>query len=75
MSLQDLRRKIDAVDTRILELLSERARLAQEVGLSKTRTASQFFAPERERQIFERLGSENPGPFPTSAIQIGRAHV
>ena len=69
MSLQDLRRKIDAVDTRILELLSERARLAQEVGLSKTRTASQFFAPERERQIFERLGSENPGPFPTSAIR------
>ncbi|MFY7952052.1 MAG: chorismate mutase, partial [Armatimonadaceae bacterium] len=53
MSLQELRRQIDAIDTEILELLSRRARLAQEVGLSKSRTASQFFAPERERQIYE----------------------
>lgn len=69
MSLQDLRRQIDALDSQILELLSQRARLAQEVGQSKTRTAAQFFAPERERQIFERLTSQNPGPFSANAIR------
>lgn len=69
MSLQELRRQIDAIDSKILELLSDRARLAQEVGHSKSRTASQFFAPERERQIFERLSGENPGPLPSSAVK------
>lgn len=69
MSLQDLRRQIDAIDSELLSLLSQRARLAQEVGHGKSRTATQFFSPERERQIFERLTKENAGPLPKDAIQ------
>lgn len=69
MSLQDLRRQIDDLDTQILQLLSDRARLAQEVGKGKTRTATQFFSPERERQIFERLHKVNQGPLPPDAIR------
>ena len=55
MSLQDLRRQLDEIDSRLLELLSDRARVIQEVGHLKTRNATQYFNPERERQIFERL--------------------
>jgi chorismate mutase/prephenate dehydratase len=69
MSIEDLRKKIDAIDTQLLDLLSDRARLAQEVGRSKTRTAGQFFAPERERQIFERLKERNKGPLSQDAVQ------
>lgn len=69
MSLQDLRRQIDDIDTHMLELLSQRARLAQEVGHGKARTATQFFSPERERQIFERLTRENKGPLPAEALR------
>jgi chorismate mutase/prephenate dehydratase len=69
MSLQDLRRQIDAVDDEILKLLSRRAELAQEVGKSKSKEASQFFRPERERQIFERLTEANPGPLNKDAIR------
>lgn len=69
MPLQELRRQIDAIDSKILELLSERAQLALEVGHGKTRTASQYYAPERERQIFERLLAANRGPFPDTAIR------
>jgi chorismate mutase/prephenate dehydratase len=69
MSLQDLRRQIDAIDSELLELLSARARLVQEVGESKARTATHFFTPERERQIFERLVAQNPGPLPATAIR------
>ena len=69
MSLQDLRQKIDAIDTQMLELLSERARIAQEVGRTKDRSATQYFSPERERQIFERLGQLNTGPLGKDAIQ------
>jgi chorismate mutase/prephenate dehydratase len=69
MSLQDLRRQIDEADTQILNLLTERARLAQEVGHGKSRSATQYFSPERERQIFERLTKENKGPLPSEAIR------
>jgi chorismate mutase/prephenate dehydratase len=69
MSLQDLRRQIDSIDDQILQLLSERARLAQEVGHGKTRTDGLFYRPERERQIHERLVMQNAGPFPASAIR------
>jgi chorismate mutase/prephenate dehydratase len=68
MSLQDLREKIDAIDEQVLNLLSDRARLAQEVGHFKSSTATDYFKPERERQIFERLKEMNPGPFPDAAI-------
>lgn len=69
MSLQDLRKQIDAIDAQLLELLSQRARLVQEVGHSKGRSQTQFFSPERERQIFERLAAENPGPLPNLALK------
>ncbi|GAB4465946.1 MAG: prephenate dehydratase [Armatimonadaceae bacterium] len=69
MSLQDLRQKIDAIDSRLLELLSERAQVVQEVGHSKSQTSSQYFNPERERQIYERLFKNNPGPYSNDAIR------
>jgi chorismate mutase/prephenate dehydratase len=69
MALEDLRQQIDAIDSELLQLLSDRARLAQEVGKNKVRTAGNFFAPERERQIFERLRANNQGPLSNDAIQ------
>ncbi len=69
MSLQDLRKQIDVIDNQLLTLLSERARLAQEVGHAKGRTQASFFTPERERQVFEKLLSENPGPLPGTALR------
>jgi chorismate mutase / prephenate dehydratase len=70
MALQELRRRIDAIDAQILDLLSQRAQLAQEVGHAKGRSATNnYFAPERERQIFERLEEGNRGPFPNAAIR------
>lgn len=68
-TLQQLRGDIDAVDAQLLELLSRRADLALQVGQNKSRTATQFFSPERERQIYERLQKENAGPLPPEALR------
>jgi chorismate mutase/prephenate dehydratase len=57
--LDRLRAAIDAVDDRILESLSERARLAREVGSLK---AGQAYRPEREAQVLRRIKESNPGP-------------
>ena len=66
--LDELRQEIDALDAAILDLLSDRARVVQEVGRTKSRTAAQYFAPERERRIFDRLDSLNKGPLGNMAI-------
>jgi chorismate mutase/prephenate dehydratase len=60
--LETIRKEIDALDDKLVELLSRRAELAQEVGRVKDRADKPFFTPERERQIYERLSQANPGP-------------
>lgn len=69
MSLDDLRKGIDEQDEKILEALSERARLAMEIGKIKQSSNSAFYVPERERAVFNKLQERNPGPLPNQAIK------
>lgn len=65
-----LRGEIDRMDDEIVRLINERARIAIEVGkVKKAAGSNAFYSPERERLIFERLGTNNPGPFPTDALK------
>ena len=66
--LERLRREIDAVDRLILEKLNERARLVQEVGRHKESEATPVYAAARERDLVERLRSDNEGPFPDAGL-------
>jgi chorismate mutase / prephenate dehydratase len=60
-SLEAIRRDIDEVDRRLVELLGRRVELASEVGRLKGRDGRPFFTPEREREIYDRLRRENRG--------------
>jgi chorismate mutase len=53
--LDTLRRAIDAVDSRLLELIHERVRLVLEVGSYKAKHGLAIYDPERERRLLERL--------------------
>jgi len=66
--LSELRQRIDDVDARLLELLGERGRLVQEVGVFKHATQAPVWRPEREAQILRRLAERNPGPLPDAAL-------
>src|SRR5512147_498518 len=70
-TLPELRAAIDALDTELLRLLNERARIASEVGEVKRASAPDmpFHAPAREREVLARLERLNAGPFPTGAIR------
>ena len=65
-ALARIRDRIDAIDNELLQLLSERAGLALEVG--KVKEAHQgdaqpvYYRPEREARILTRLKQRNPGP-------------
>src|SRR5690349_14287931 len=67
-SLGEIRQQIDSVDARLVELLSDRVRLAQEIGLIKAGDQRPFFTPEREREVFERLDAINRGPLQTRQL-------
>jgi len=62
--LGDIRESIDAIDARIQDLLNERARFAQLVGISKTATgkAVDFYRPEREAEVLRKALERNQGP-------------
>ena len=63
-ALTAVRDRIDAVDEKIHQLLNERARLAQQVGLSKSRDGKtvDFYRPEREAEVLRRARERNRGP-------------
>ncbi len=68
-TIDQLRTAIDSIDDRIVALLNERSRVVLEVGRLKSGNNMQFHVPGRERQIYERLLSLNPGPFPNDALR------
>ena len=61
-NLSRLRVAIDAVDRQLLDLLNQRAALANEVGGIKRAEGSPVFRPEREAQVINGLQHANPGP-------------
>src|ERR1700683_1344980 len=64
MDVADGRKKIDELDRRLVELLSERARAAVEIGRLKRNTSLPIYEPERERVVFENVRRMNQGPLP-----------
>lgn len=62
MDIADWRKKIDELDRRLVELLNQRARAAQEIGRLKKNTQMPIYEPDREKKIFENVAQVNAGP-------------
>ncbi len=61
-SLAELRVQIDSLDQRLLDLLNQRARVAELVGEVKKREGTPFFRPDRVAQVIEKMQKSNVGP-------------
>ncbi|RJQ23292.1 MAG: prephenate dehydratase [Nitrospiraceae bacterium] len=68
--LDELRKKIDELDLRIVGLLNERAGVAIEIGKAKQNKNLNMHSPAREKEILRRLAEINPGPFPDNALKL-----
>jgi chorismate mutase-like protein len=64
MDIEDWRKKIDELDRKLVQLLSERARAAVEIGRLKRNTNLPVYEPDRERIVFSNVQQANPGPLP-----------
>lgn len=64
----ELRKRIDTLNIELLELLSERALLVQQIGVLKRKQGIHQFDPEREKQMLVHIVRNNLGPFDNQAI-------
>ncbi|MHC5060949.1 MAG: prephenate dehydratase [Planctomycetota bacterium] len=69
MSLEELRKKIDDIDSKLIELLNARAQVVVEVGKIKSQTNGPIYAPGREKEVLEKIARANKGPLPDKTLQ------
>lgn len=68
MNINKLRGEIDILDSKIVELLNKRANVAEKIGIIKKRSRAQIYAPDREKQVFKRVTSNNKGPLSNECL-------
>ena len=61
-ALAALRVQIDALDKQLLQLVNDRAKVAEQVGEIKRAEGSPFFRPDRVAQVIDKITQANPGP-------------
>lgn len=69
MDIADWRRKIDDIDRKLVDLLSERARAAHEIGRLKREVGMPIYEPDRERKVFDNTKQANRGPLADRDLQ------
>lgn len=69
MNIADWRRQIDEIDRKLVELLSQRAKAAHEIGKLKRDLKMPIYEPDREKAVFENARQVNRGPLPDRDLQ------
>ena len=68
MTIPQWRRKIDALDRKLVKLLSARARCSLAIGRLKRASGLSLFHHQRELEISRNVRRANSGPLSDSAI-------
>lgn len=68
-NLEQLRGRLDSINRTLLELLSERAVIVQEIGHLKEKQGVPKFDPVREKKMLDDLVKSNKGPFTDETVQ------
>ena len=69
MSMEEIRKNIDEIDSEIIRLLNNRAKAAMEIGKIKEQSNDHVYAPAREKQIMKQIFSKNQGPLKNDALK------
>ena len=68
-ALEPIRRKIDQLDHKLVELFNERLGLAAEIGKVKRGSGGQIYASEREDAVLQKVCALNRGPIKDEALK------
>ncbi len=69
MNIKDIRKKIDEVDQKIIDLLNGRTQLVLEIGKLKSEGGQEAYAPDRESEIYKKIDEIAHGPLPKEALK------
>jgi len=69
MDLSHLRKKIDGLDAKIIELLNDRAAITLSIGQEKIKNKKPIYAPDREQDVLKRIKALNAGPIKNDAVE------
>lgn len=69
MNLKALRKAVDSIDSRILKLLNERAKVTLKIGGIKSKSRESIYVPNRESEVYSRLAKNNKGPISNESMQ------
>jgi chorismate mutase / prephenate dehydratase len=69
LSLEDLRKQIDDIDLKLVELLNERAKVVVDIGGIKNKTGRPVYSPDREKEVLDKVTEHNKGPLPNKCLQ------
>lgn len=62
VNLEELRKKIDSLDSKILRSINQRAEVSLAIGRLKAKIKQPVYSPDRESRILSRLSRINKGP-------------
>jgi chorismate mutase len=68
LDINQIRTEIDRLDSELLQIFNKRASLALKIGEIKKMKGLAVYDPEREKRIFQRIQTNNPGPLENAAI-------
>ena len=69
MNLKKLRKTVDSIDSRVLELLNKRAEVILDIVKVKGKLKESIYVPDREKDVYRKLLSQNSGPLPQEAVK------
>lgn len=69
MSLETIRKKIDAIDAKLVALLNERTKFALEIGKLKQRGGKSIYVPAREKQVLAGVCQLSKGPLSDKSVR------
>jgi 3-deoxy-7-phosphoheptulonate synthase/chorismate mutase len=67
--VRELRKRVDEVDRELIEALSERARIVQEIMVLKAEAGAPVYDPRREEEILQKVVEINSGPIYDSSMR------
>ncbi len=69
MDLVPIRKKIDDLDKKLVELVNKRLALAAEIGKIKRKAGGEIYVPEREDAVIRKVCAHNEGPIKNEALR------
>jgi chorismate mutase/prephenate dehydratase len=67
-SLDQLRKMIDDLDAKLVDVLNDRAKVVVEIGKVKRGSGTPIYASDREQAVLKKIAELNDGPLPQTTL-------